>query len=264
MAIAFALLMSVATFAGGFLALRSRDRQHIVLGLSAGLLLGMVAFDLIPEVFEIGSTEILGVQWISIALVAGFLILHFVERTFGSHEPIDSDYGSDHSHSHGVTGVLGATALVVHVFLDGVAIGLAFSIDTAFGIVVTVAVFGHAFSDGLNTVTLLMKGNKTRRRALQLLSLDGVARVSGAVLGSALHLPESAIAIYLALFAGFVIYLATSHILPEAHAKHPSRSTMLATLAGVVLMFFISGIGHAAIHGTDHDHVDDHAAVMHD
>ncbi len=34
--------------AGGALAIRSRDRLHLVLGLSAGLLLGLVAFDLNP------------------------------------------------------------------------------------------------------------------------------------------------------------------------------------------------------------------------
>jgi len=43
----------------------------------------------------------------------------------------------------------------------------------------------------------------------------------------------------LALFSGIVIYLATSHILPEAHSKHPSKVTMLATLAGVVIMWAV-------------------------
>jgi ZIP family zinc transporter len=48
-------------------------------------------------------------------------------------------------------------------------------------------------------------------------------------------------ALYLAAFSGFVIYLATSHILPEAHSRHPSRLTMLATIAGVVAMWLIVG-----------------------
>lgn len=257
MAIAISLLMSLATALGGILAMRSRDRQHIILGLSAGLLLGMVAFDLLPEIFEIGAGEVFGIQWVSVALVVGFLSLHFVERAVGSHEPVESDYGHDHEHSHGITGLLGASALIGHVFLDGVAMGLAFQVSTGFGIVVTVAVFAHAFSDGLNTVSLLLKGSRARSRAIKLLALDGVARVSGAALGTALHIDESAIAVYLALFAGFLIYLATSHILPEAHAKHPSSATMIATMVGVVLMFFISSIGHAAMHGDEHG--DEHA-----
>lgn len=250
MAVLFALLMSGATALGGTIALRSQDRRHVILGLSAGLLLGMVAFDLLPEVFAIGQSRFLGIQWVSIALVAGFLSLHFVERAMGAHEPRESDYG--HDHTHNTTGALGAVALVGHVFLDGMAMGLAFQVDLAFGVVVTVAVFAHAFSDGLNTVSLLMHDRADRKRAITLLSIDGIARVSGAVLGSTVMFDENLVALYLALFAGFLIYLATSHILPEAHAKHPSEATMIATLVGVVLMFAISSVGHSVLHGDEH------------
>ena len=51
-AIALAALTAIATTTGGFIAIKVKDRLHLVLGLSAGLLLGLVAFDLLPEVFE--------------------------------------------------------------------------------------------------------------------------------------------------------------------------------------------------------------------
>ena len=52
LAIGFAAITAIATLLGGVLALRSKDRFHLILGLSAGLLLGLVGFDLLPEVFE--------------------------------------------------------------------------------------------------------------------------------------------------------------------------------------------------------------------
>ena len=55
LAIGLSALTVLATTAGGFLAIKSRDRLHLVLGLSAGLLLGLVAFDLLPEVFELNT-----------------------------------------------------------------------------------------------------------------------------------------------------------------------------------------------------------------
>ena len=109
----------VATTLGGVLAFRSRDRFHLILGLSAGLLLGLVGFDLLPEVFELNTDQFAGVPVVSIAILAGFLILHIVERGFGSHEPAESHYGHDHEH-HSVSGVIGALAMGGHVFLDGV------------------------------------------------------------------------------------------------------------------------------------------------
>ena len=139
-AIGLAAITVLSTTAGGALAIRSRDRLHLVLGLSAGLLLGLVAFDLLPEVFEMNSVTFGNVPVVALALVAGFLLLHFAEQLFGSHEPAESDYGHDHSHSSNIAGTLGAVAMGGHVFLDGVAIGLAFKVSNALGIAVFIAI----------------------------------------------------------------------------------------------------------------------------
>jgi len=235
--IGLAAVTVLATLLGGLLALRAKDRFHLVLGLSAGLLLGLVGFDLLPEVFEMGSGELGGVKTVSLALIAGFLSLHFIEQFAGSHEPAESEYHSDHTHAFEIAGTVGAFAMAGHIFLDGVALALAFKVSNALGIAVFIAMIVHAFSDGLNTVALLVKLGQWTQRGKFLLGIDAIARISGAILGSTLVISDSAIAIYLAAFSGIVIYLATSHILPEAHANHPTRATMLATLTGVLIMW---------------------------
>jgi ZIP family zinc transporter len=70
-----------------------------------------------------------------------------------------------------------------------------------------------------------------------LLGVDAVARIGGASVGTYLVMNDSLLALYLALFSGFVIYLATSHILPEAHSRHSSRWTFFATICGVLIMW---------------------------
>jgi len=237
--IALAATTVLATFLGGMLALRAKDRFHLVLGLSAGLLLGLVGFDLLPEIFEMNTDNLIGVRTISVALIAGFLSLHFIEQFAGSHEPAESDYGHEHTHSVEIAGTVGAIAMAGHIFLDGVALALAFKVSDALGFAVFIAMLVHAFSDGLNTVALLVKTGQWRSRGKYLLAVDALARVGGAAIGSALTISDSNLAIYLAIFSGIVIYLATSHILPEAHSKHPSKVTMLATLAGVVIMWAV-------------------------
>ena len=237
--IALAATTVLATFLGGMLALRAKDRFHLVLGLSAGLLLGLVGFDLLPEIFEMNTDNLIGVRTISVALIAGFLSLHFIEQFAGSHEPAESDYGHEHTHAVEIAGTVGAIAMAGHIFLDGVALALAFKVSDALGFAVFIAMLVHAFSDGLNTVALLVKTGQWRSRGKYLLAVDAIARVCGAAIGSALTISDSNLAIYLAVFSGIVIYLATSHILPEAHSKHPSKVTMLATLAGVVIMWAV-------------------------
>jgi ZIP family zinc transporter len=151
-----------------------------------------------------------------------------------------------------------------HVFLDGLALGVAFKVSSDLGIAVFIALLVHAFSDGLNTVSFLIKSGKWGRKGIWLLGVDAIARVSGAALGTTLALSNNVIAIYLAVFAGIVIYLATSHILPEAHSRHSSKLTILATIFGVLVMWGLvsylhSGDAHA--HGSEtaiHEDADHH------
>ena len=229
----------IATFFGGLLALRAKDRFHLVLGLSAGLLLGLVGFDLLPEIFEMNSQDLIGVKAVSVALIAGFLALHFIEQFAGSHEPAESDYGHEHTHTFEIAGTVGAIAMAGHIFLDGVALALAFKVSNELGFAVFIAMLVHAFSDGLNTVALLIKTGGWKKRGKFLLAVDAVARIGGAAVGSSLTISDSNLAIYLAIFSGIVIYLATAHILPEAHSRHPSKITMISTLSGVAIMWVV-------------------------
>jgi ZIP family zinc transporter len=238
-ALALAAVTAIATTAGGLLAIKSRDRLHVVLGLAAGLLLGLVAFDLLPEVFELNTNEFNHVPAVSVALLGGFLLLHIFERALGSHEPLDSEYAADHKHTHNLAGTVGALTMSGHVFLDGVALGVAFQVSNSLGFAIFAALLVHAFSDGLNTVSLLIKAGNWTKRGIWLLAVDAVMRIGGAALGTYVTISDPFLGLYLAAFAGMLIYLATSHILPEAHAKHGSKLTLLATAAGILIMWIV-------------------------
>ncbi len=240
MALVIAICTVFSTALGGIVALRARDRMHLVLGLSAGVLLGLVAFDLLPEVFRLWSTTPGAdqkVPWTMVAFVGGFLILHVIERAAGVHEPADHDYGD---HAHDLAGSLGALGLIGHSLLDGLAIGLAFHVNTSVGWTVGIAVLAHDFADGLNTVTLMRRAGHDRRRAVLALGLDAIAPVIGVLIAFVLSPSDQFLALYLSAFAGLLTYLATADILPEAHAHHPSRITLLTTVFGVAAMYVIS------------------------
>jgi len=167
------------------------------------------------------------------------MLLHLIERALGSHEPSDSEYAQDHKHTHNLAGTVGALTMSGHVFLDGVALGIAFQVSNALGIAIFVALLVHAFSDGLNTVSLLIKSGNWTKRAIWLLAVDAVMRIGGAAFGTYISISDPLLGLYLAAFSGMLIYLATSHILPEAHAKHGSKLTMLATFLGIVIMWLV-------------------------
>ncbi|MEP6504594.1 MAG: zinc permease, partial [Betaproteobacteria bacterium] len=55
--VALTAVAVVSTLAGGLMALRFRDRLHYLLGFTAGVLLGVVALDLLPEIFLLAATH---------------------------------------------------------------------------------------------------------------------------------------------------------------------------------------------------------------
>jgi hypothetical protein len=114
----------VATLVGGLAALRFRDQQHLILGLSAGLMLGVVGFDLVPEALSQQPGELFGVPSVMLAAALGFLTLHIVERSLAIHRGHEGEEGeyAGHVHAPGL-GLFAASALVVHSLLDGLATG---------------------------------------------------------------------------------------------------------------------------------------------
>ncbi|MEV8327344.1 ZIP family metal transporter [Kitasatospora sp. NPDC059811] len=239
------------TLIGGFVAQRTGDRRHLVLGFAAGLMLGVVAFDLLPEAMRQAPDEVHGVPQALLMFAVGFLTIHVVERAVAIHRGHESEYaehthGHQHAHAHHAgrqgVGLTAALALVGHSVMDGFAIGAAFQAGTTVGTVVAIAVVAHDFADGFNTYTITRLYGNNRRRALTLLAADALAPVSGAAITLAFTIPEHLLGLYLGFFSGFLLYLATSDILPEAHSPHPSRSTLLCTVAGVGFMWLVIGL----------------------
>src|SRR6476646_6099131 len=117
------LLFAIATFfstsAGGLFALKFRDRLHLILGFTAGVLLGVVSFDILPELFALAHEPELDPSGAMIALVVGFLLFHSFEKLILVHHAHEVDYAV-HVHPH--VGMLSALALAGHSFMDGVGI----------------------------------------------------------------------------------------------------------------------------------------------
>jgi zinc and cadmium transporter len=237
-----ALLLALGTFvsttAGGLFALRHRDRLHLILGFSAGVILGVVAFDVLPEIASLSRETDTAFETPMIALVAGFLVFHIIEKALLIHNAHEDEYGV-HAHLHPSVGVASALALAGHSLTDGIAIGLAFQVDQKVGFAVALAVIGHDFADGLNTVSLMLTHQNTRRKALRFLALDALTPLAGAALTLLFDVPDRGLLIYLGVFAGFLLYIGASDVLPEAHAKHPSWATLALTVLGAVAMYLV-------------------------
>lgn len=236
--ILIALATFVATLIGGLFALYLSDRLHLILGFSAGAVIAVAFFDLLPEAIHLGSTA-WDVGTITTFTVGGFMVYMILDRFIGFHGHADDHdaHPHAHAHTHQHSGTLGAASLSTHSFLDGLAIGLAFQVSAAVGAIVATAVLVHDFSDGINTVNFVVKNTQDRQSAFRWLLIDAVAPVLGVITTFFFTLPQSILSLVLAIFSGFFLYIGASDLLPESYHDHPRVLTTLMTIAGVVVLF---------------------------
>ncbi|BBX45048.1 ZIP family metal transporter [Mycobacterium cookii] len=240
MAVLVAFGSFITTLLGGYAALRIRSYRYLVLGLAAGLMLGAVSFDLLPEALNDDPWRLFGIPTPLVAFVFGFLVLHVIEHAVGIHRG-QASRESEVNEAPAV-GLLAASGLVGHSVMDGFSIGAGFQAGAAVGVVVAVAVIGHDFADGFNTYTVTWLYGNSRRRALMLLVADAVAPVAGAALTLLVTIPHRLLDCYLGFFAGFLMYLASADILPRAQAGRHGAATLACTIAGVMFMLLIVGL----------------------
>jgi zinc transporter ZupT len=221
----------LATLLGGLFALKFRDKLHLVLGFSAGAVIGVAFFDLLPEAISLGSSRY-EVAMITTVVAIGFVIFMLLDRLFSIHVHDDDDCENVNHR-----GKIAATTLSIHSFLDGAAIGLAFKVSPQVGAIVALAVLAHDFSDGINTVNLILKNQGSRTQAFRWLLLDAIAPALGALSTLFFAVPEATLGLILALFCGFFLYIGASDLLPESHHRHPAILTTVMTIIGILVLY---------------------------
>ncbi|MFL5871888.1 MAG: ZIP family metal transporter [Solirubrobacterales bacterium] len=230
-AIPLAGLTVLATLAGGRIGLRFSDHLQTLLALTGGVVVAIALFDVLPE----GIDGVGDVNQATALVGAGFLAFFLAERLLVLH---DRDEAME-TLGGGRVGVLGAAGLSVHSFIDGLGIGFAFGVDSATGFLVFIAVISHDFADGLNTVSYVLRRSGDRQAAVRWLTIDALAPLVGAIVGSQIAISDHALGYVLCIYCGIFLYIGASDLLPEAHAQG-SWTRVALTATGFAAIFAVT------------------------
>jgi zinc transporter ZupT len=243
--VAIALGTCVATLLGGWLALSLKRGRNLVLGFSAGAVIGVAFFDLLPEALSLSGSSVL------LAAALGFLVYFLFDRlvaqcdghvaaTFLLGRGSGRKTATHFSWNRSRRGLLGAASLSAHSLLDGFGIGIAFQAGHGAGLVVAAAVVAHDFADGLNTVNVVTSNGGARSQARRWLIADAVAPLLGAGLSLFFSLSPAKLGLLLAGFAGFFLYIGAVDLLPESQRGGGRLGTTLATLLGALFLYAVA------------------------
>ena len=209
-AVAYTLVAAVANIVGAA-AVTSRSRWSVpalekMVALSAGFMVSVAILDLAPEAFlQHGASA-------APLILLGYLLVHLTQHTLVPHFHFGEEV-------HEVTRAVSMSALVgllLHTFVDGVAIASSFEVRASLGLIVFGAILLHKLPEGLAISSLFLASGSSRQRALLAGASLGVATVIGGLLTEYV----APLGKYgLALAAGVSLYVGASNLVPEFQAK---------------------------------------------
>jgi len=226
----------ISTILGGLFAIKLKDHLHLILGFSAGTVLGVALFDLLPESLAL-TAGIYSIELVTVLIATGFSIFMLLDRFFSLHAHTEGDHKCENpAHNR----KLGAFALIFHSFLDGLGIGLAFKVSPAIGWVVSLAVLSHNFSDGINTVSMVFNKEGDRKNALRWLAAVALGPALGVTAAFFFTISQPNLGLLLSVFIGLYLYISASDLIPESHHRHPALWTSIMTVLGMAMIFLAS------------------------
>lgn len=220
----------------GALAVTTRARWSLraldaILAVAAGFLISVAVVDIFPEAIAHAGERA------AIVALCGYLLVHFTQHVIGRH----FHFGEEtHAVSHGVS-VSALVGLLLHTFVDGVAVASGAQVSAGLGALVFVGVLLHKFPEGLAISSLFLAAGAGRSRALLAAFALGLVTILGVVATEHLSFLRS---YGLALSAGVTLYVGASNLVPEFQGKGGWR---LATsfFAGCGLYFVARSLAGA-------------------
>lgn len=204
----------------------------LLVGLSAGAMLGGAFFHLIPE-----SLIRCNIENLMLNVLIGFVLFLIIEKILHWRH-CHKDDCEVHTFAH--MNLIGDAA---HNFIDGLIIASAFVADFHLGIVTTIAVALHEIPQEIGDFGVLVHGGYKTKKALMLNFGIALTAILGGIIGFFIaDQTEMALNFLLPFAAGGFLYIAASDLIPEIRKeKNTLKSTLSLTvfLVGIALMYLL-------------------------
>jgi len=192
---------------------RSRWSVHALenmVAFSAGFMVSVALLDLVPDSIAAHGEKA------ALIILLGYLLVHLTQHTLAPH----FHFGEEHHHVTKVVSFSALAGLILHTFVDGVAIASGFGVSHALGLLVFFAILLHKFPEGLAISSLFLASGESRRAALAASAALALSSLVGALLTQQVPILGQ---YGLPLAAGVTLYVGASNLVPEFQGKREWR-----------------------------------------
>lgn len=214
----------------------------ILLSFAAGAFLTTAFIDIIPEAVEMVEEP----HPVFFAVLAGFTIFFIAERALMTYKKRDAHEHSEHTESLAFLVILGD---IIHNFLDGVLIAIAFIANPALGLATAIGIAAHEIPQEIADFSILISNGWKKSSIILVNILQSLMTIPGALLGFyASQYFVSQMHILLGIAGGIFIYISASDLIPELHHKSGHNHffrIVTPFLASILLVSYLIISSHA-------------------
>ncbi|MGI6666924.1 MAG: ZIP family metal transporter [Bacillota bacterium] len=232
----------VGTGAGGLIvSLRGNPSKKLLslfLGYSGGVMVSLVAFDLMPEALELGGT------FLPLAfMVIGAITIMIVDMLLPHSHHFSCD---EESRRFARTAYVIAMGIAMHDLPEGLAVGAGLASGLSLGFRVAALMFLHNVPEGMAVAGPLACIGRKRSEILLVSAATGLPSVGGAALGAWFgHLSPPVLSASLAFAAGAMLFVTFDEVIPGAEElSEGGHSGTLGAVAGVMTSIVLSQMLH--------------------
>jgi len=236
------ILMLLFMMLGYIFSKKIKDRRHLLLSFSAGSILGIAIFDLIPEAIELSKNSF---DFHNFALLSalGFFSYLILDRKFSVHNHGNLHETTECNHKIEKPAIK-IYAFYLHALIDGLLIGMSFHLSTTSGMLITLALILHFFADGINIFNVINTSNSKPENQILYVGFYFIFPLLGSIISLFVPISPFILSITAMILSGMFFYISVVDLIPESFHKHPKFLTTLSTLIGFIFVYFIIEFTH--------------------
>jgi zinc and cadmium transporter len=207
----------------------------ILIGLSAGALMGGAFLHLLPEAVEKST----GLD-VYLFVLIGFILFFLIEKVLHWRH---CHKGECDVHTFQYMNLVGDS---IHNFTDGLIMAASFVVSIPLGITTTIAISTHEIPQEIGDFGVLLYGGFSKKKAITLNFVVALTAVLGGIVGYFVsNLIDNIVLFILPFAAGGFIYIAATDLVPEIRKELDMKKymmTLFVFICGILIMWITKDV----------------------
>lgn len=250
--LSFTLGLGMFILIGAFFVFTIKNKTKLVefsIGLAFGVMILLLALELIPESFEKLKDSFDGISPYMISLISivlGIVTLKLLDLFIPDHEHHEHENHEDKDVQENLfhIGYVSSIAIILHNIIEGMAVYGTVSSSTSMGLLMSLGVGLHNIPLGMAITSTVYQTSKDKKKTLFLLLAIALSTFVGGILmfifrGELLN--NIVLGVLLSVTSGMLIYIILFELLPHIMEAKKKKNAVIGMILGA-LIFLISMI----------------------